>query len=35
MLYQQIAMTAMRNNVEGLQVAPTSDQTYLFKVSKR
>jgi peptide/nickel transport system substrate-binding protein len=35
MLYQQIAMTAMRRNVEGLQVAPTSDQTYLFKVSKR
>ena len=34
-LYQQTAVTAMRTNVEGLKVGPTSDATYLFKVSKR
>ena len=34
MLYQQTEVAAMRSNVQGLKVGPTSDTTYLFKVSK-
>ncbi|MFT3818965.1 MAG: ABC transporter substrate-binding protein [Rubrivivax sp.] len=35
MLFQQIEVAAFRSNVDGLQLGPTSDSTYLFKVSKR
>jgi peptide/nickel transport system substrate-binding protein len=35
MLFQQIEVAAFRSNVEGLQLGPTSDSTYLFKVTKR
>jgi peptide/nickel transport system substrate-binding protein len=35
MLFQQIEVAAFRSNVEGLKIGPTSDSTYLFKVSKR
>src|ERR1035437_9260797 len=34
MLYQQTEVAAMRSNVQGLKVGPTSDTTYMFKVSK-
>ena len=34
-LYQWATVTAMRSNVDGLKVGPTSDGTFLFKVSKR
>ncbi|MEP6656754.1 MAG: ABC transporter substrate-binding protein [Betaproteobacteria bacterium] len=35
MLYQQTEVAAFRSNVEGLKIGPTSDTTYMFKVSKR
>jgi peptide/nickel transport system substrate-binding protein len=34
MLYQQTEVAAMRSEVQGLKLGPTSDTTYLFKVSK-
>ena len=34
MLYQQLEVAAMRSDVKGLQLGPTSDSTYMFKVSK-
>jgi peptide/nickel transport system substrate-binding protein len=34
MLYQQTEVAAMRSNVQGLKFGPTSDSTYMFKVSK-
>ena len=34
MLYQQLEVAAMRSDVKGLQIGPTSDSTYMFKVSK-
>lgn len=34
MLYQQIEVAAFRSDVQGLQIGPTSDATYMFKVSK-
>ena len=35
MLYQQTEVAAMRANVDGLTIGPTSDSTYLFNVSKK
>ena len=35
MLFQQTEVAAVRSNVEGLKLGPTSDTTYMFKVSKR
>ena len=35
MLFQQTEVAAYRSNVEGLKIGPTSDSTYMFKVSKR
>ena len=35
MIYQQTEVAAMRSNVDGLVIGPTSDSTYLFNVSKR
>jgi len=35
MLYQQTEVAAMRSDVEGLKLGPTSDSTYMFKVSKK
>ena len=32
---QQTEVAAFRSNVEGLKIGPTSDTTYMFKVSKR
>ncbi|MEO6625755.1 MAG: ABC transporter substrate-binding protein [Burkholderiaceae bacterium] len=34
MLYQQIEVAAYRSNVKDLKIGPTSDSTYMFKVSK-
>ncbi len=34
MLYQQIETAALRADVQGLKIGPTSDATYMFKVSK-
>ena len=34
MLFQQTEVAAMRSNVQGLKLGPTSDSTYMFKVSK-
>ncbi len=34
MLYQQVEVAAMRADVQGLKLGPTSDSTYMFKVSK-
>lgn len=34
MLYQQTEVAAMRNEVQGLTLGPSSDTTYMFKVSK-
>nr|WP_265310928.1 ABC transporter substrate-binding protein [Verminephrobacter aporrectodeae] len=34
-LYQQIEVAALRSNVDGLQLGPSFDTTYMFKVSKR
>lgn len=34
MLYQQTEVAAFRGNVEGLKLGPTSDTTYMFRVSK-
>jgi peptide/nickel transport system substrate-binding protein len=34
MLFQQTEVAAMRANVEGLKLGPTSDSTYMFLVSK-
>ena len=34
MLYQQIEVAAFRSNVQGLKIGPTSDSTYMFRVSK-
>ena len=34
MLFQQTEVAAMRNEVQGLKLGPTSDTTYMFKVSK-
>lgn len=34
MLFQQIEVAAMRSNVQGLKIGPTSDTTYMFRVSK-
>ncbi|MBT9459685.1 MAG: ABC transporter substrate-binding protein [Burkholderiaceae bacterium] len=35
MLYQQTEVAAYRSNVDGLKIGPTSDSTYMFKVTKR
>jgi peptide/nickel transport system substrate-binding protein len=35
MLYQQNDVAAVRANVDGLKIGPTSDSTYMFVVSKR
>lgn len=35
MLFQQTEVAAYRSNVEGLRIGPTSDSTYMFKVSKK
>ena len=35
MLFQQTEVAAFRNDVEGLKLGPTSDTTYMFRVSKR
>ena len=35
MLFQNIETAALRMNVEGFKIGPTSDSTYLFTVSKR
>ena len=35
MLFQQTEVAAVRGNVDGLKLGPTSDTTYLFGVSKR
>jgi peptide/nickel transport system substrate-binding protein len=35
MLFQQTEVAAHRSNVVGLKIGPTSDSTYMFKVSKR
>ena len=34
MLFQQTEVAAFRSNVQGLKLGPTSDTTYMFKVSK-
>ncbi len=34
MLFQQTEVAAYRSNVAGLKIGPTSDSTYMFKVSK-
>jgi peptide/nickel transport system substrate-binding protein len=34
MLFQQTEVAAYRSNVQGLKIGPTSDSTYMFKVSK-
>lgn len=34
MLFQQTEVAAFRGNVEGLRLGPTSDTTYMFRVSK-
>jgi len=34
MLYQQTEVAAFRGNVQGLKLGPTSDTTYMFRVSK-
>lgn len=34
MLFQQIEVAAMRKEVAGLKIGPTSDTTYMFRVSK-
>ena len=34
MLFQQTEVAAMRKEVQGLKLGPTSDTTYMFKVSK-
>ena len=34
MLFQQIEVAAMRSDGQGLKIGPTSDSTYMFKVSK-
>jgi peptide/nickel transport system substrate-binding protein len=33
-IYQQTEVAAFRSNVQGLKLGPTSDATYMFKVSK-
>lgn len=35
MLFQNIETAALRANVEGFRIGPTSDSTYMFSVSKR
>ena len=35
MIYQQTEVAAVRTNVDGLKIGPTSDSTYMFNVSKR
>ena len=34
MIYQQIEVAAYRSNLQGLKLGPTSDSTYMYKVSK-
>jgi peptide/nickel transport system substrate-binding protein len=34
MLFQQVEVAAMRADVKGLKIGPTSDSTYMFRVSK-
>ena len=34
MIYQQIEVAAYRSNLKGLKLGPTSDSTYMYKVSK-
>lgn len=34
MIYQQTEVAAFRGNVQGLKIGPTSDSTYMYKVSK-
>jgi peptide/nickel transport system substrate-binding protein len=34
MLYQQLEVAAMRSDVNNLKIGPTSDSTYMFKVTK-
>ena len=35
MLFQQTEVAAYRTNVDGLKIGPTSDSTYMFRISKR
>ena len=35
MLYQQTEVAAVRSNVDGVKIGPTSDTDYMFKISKR
>jgi peptide/nickel transport system substrate-binding protein len=35
LMFQQIEAAAMRSNVDGLKLGPTSDGTYMFKVNKQ
>jgi peptide/nickel transport system substrate-binding protein len=34
MIYQQTEVAAYRSNLQGLKIGPTSDSTYMYKVSK-
>ncbi len=34
MLFQQVEVAAYRSDVAGLKIGPTSDTTYMFRVSK-
>ena len=34
MLYQQLETAALRSNVNNFKIGPTSDATYMFRVSK-
>jgi peptide/nickel transport system substrate-binding protein len=34
MIYQQVETAALRSNVNNLKIGPTSDSTYMFKVTK-
>ena len=34
MLFQQTEVAAMRSDVQGLKIGPTSDSTYMHKVTK-
>ncbi len=34
MLFQQLEVAAMRSDVNNLKIGPTSDTTYMFRVSK-
>ena len=34
MLFQQLEVAAMRSDVNNLKIGPTSDSTYMFRVTK-